>query len=116
VPLLAADGPPVWSDLVKIARDDGRPGEVRRQATFWLAQGASARVDPRQVDSDDDEVRKSAVFALSQQPRNVAIPALIDAAANGKNAAVRASALFWLGQSGDSRGLPVFGKILGIAP
>lgn len=120
VPLLVVDGPLPWPALLALARDDQRPSDVRRQAIFWLAEGASARVDPGTGDTngtrDDDDVRKSAVFALSRERRDVAVPALIDLATTNARGPVRASALFWLGQTGDPRGLPVFAKVLGLVP
>jgi PBS lyase HEAT-like repeat len=114
LPLLLPDAPLPWPELLAVARDEGRPREVRREATFWLAQGASALVDPDGDGSDADDVKKSAVFALSQQPKDVAVPILVQLASDRLTAPVRASALFWLGQTGDERGLPVFARVLGI--
>ncbi len=114
LPLLLPDSPLPWPELLEIASDDDRPREVRNEATFWLAQGASALVDSTGDASEADEVKKSAVFALSQQPKEFSVPVLVDVATNSTEPPVRAAAMFWLGQTGDSRGLPVFARVLGV--
>jgi len=81
---------------------------------FWLARGAAAKLGVAdRDDNEDDDVRSSAVFALSQQPKDVAVPRLIDLARHATHAGVRAQALFWLGQSNDTRAIDVFEEILG---
>jgi HEAT repeats len=112
VPLLVVDAEYPWPELLQAARDDRRPREVQREATFWLGQGAAAHIDPSGDASDEDDVRKSAVFALSQQPREQAVPLLMQIATGNSEPAVRASAMFWLGQTGDSRALDVFAHVL----
>ena len=62
--------------------------------------------------TDDEEVKKQAVFALSQRRNGEAIPALIEVARNNRYPEVRRSALFWLGQSGDPRAISLFEEIL----
>jgi HEAT repeat protein len=52
------------------------------------------------------------VFVLSQLPRNEGVPQLIDVAKSNQSWRVRSSAFFWLGQSSDSRVLPVFESVL----
>jgi len=114
VPLLVPDAPLPWAELYALARDGNRPREVRRETMFWLAQGASSVLDPDGDASEADDVRKSAVFALSQQPRDTAVPMLISVVNSDVGAPVRAAAVFWLGQTGDERGLPIFARVLGI--
>ena len=67
-------------------------------------------------DADDTtvavEVKESAVFALSQQPSDAGIPALIRVARTHASPSVRKKALFWLGQSDDPRALALFEEIL----
>jgi HEAT repeat protein len=58
-------------------------------------------------------VKKRAVFALSQLPKDEGIPLLIKVAKTNQNAAVRKQAMFWLGQSKDQRALDFFAEILG---
>jgi hypothetical protein len=120
-----ADSAVVWRDLLAIARDtDGRPRDVRQQAALWLSHFASAAAsgaEPGELDfetgvgadgSDDAEVKKSAVFALSQLQGNSGVPQLVTVARTNRDPEVRRAALFWLGQSGDPRGLAVFEELL----
>jgi HEAT repeat protein len=60
----------------------------------------------------DREVRKSAVFALSQQPNSIGVPSLIRIARSNRDPEIRRSAIFWLGQSDDPRALALFEEIL----
>jgi HEAT repeat protein len=57
-------------------------------------------------------VKKKAVFALSQMPKDEGVPKLIQVAQTNKNPEVRKQAMFWLGQSGDRRAVEFFEKIL----
>ena len=72
---------------------------------------AAAIVDAIERDPDTD-VKKRAVFALSQLPKDESIPKLIDVAKGNRNAAVRQQAMFWLGQSNDPRALKFFEDVL----
>jgi HEAT repeat protein len=58
------------------------------------------------------EVRKQAVFALSQRPRDEGVPALIRIARTSREPEIVRTALFWLGQSDDPRALALFEEIL----
>ena len=114
LPLVLADTITPWPTLIRFARDQQLPRGVRSNVAFWLARGASAKLGlTNREDDDDDEVRSSAVFALSQQPKETAIPGLIEVARSAPHAASRAQALFWLGQSGDPRAIDLFDEILG---
>jgi HEAT repeat protein len=68
----------------------------------------SIAADPR----GDREIRKQAVFALSQRERNEGVPALIRVARTNPDPELRKTALFWLGQSEDPRALDLFEEIL----
>ena len=57
-------------------------------------------------------MKKKAVFALAQMPKDECVPKLIEVAQNNKNPEVRKQAMFWLGQSNDPRALAFFEKIL----
>lgn len=116
LPAALADSVTVWPSLLKLARMSKLPVETRRTATFWLGQDAAAEAtkaldsiaaDPR----GDREVRKHAVFALSQRERE-GVPALIRIARGNPDPELRKTALFWLGQSGDPRALDLFEEIL----
>jgi len=118
-PAVLADSAVVWPELLAIAR---APASQRRagrgDATFWLARFASAAISghPGSLATDDDEekdeVKVHAVFVLSQLANREGIPALIDIARSNADLAVRRSALFWLGQSGDPRALALFESLL----
>jgi hypothetical protein len=116
-PATLADSVTVWPDLLKIARNTSVPGETRRSAVFWLGQAAGAAATKGLSDLVDDdsmeiEVKKSAVFAMSQLPHDDGVPALIRVARSHKSPEVRKSALFWLGQTNDPRAIALFEEIL----
>ena len=112
-----ADSAVVWPTLLRLARDPHVPEDTRKKAIFWLGQAAGVEAT-RGLDSivHDDrgelEVRKQAVFALSQRPTDEAVPALIRIARTSREPEILKSALFWLGQSDDPRALGLFEEIL----
>ena len=112
-----ADSAVVWPDLLRLARRTDLPLETRRQAVFWLGQ-AAGEAAARGLDSittderGDLEVRKQAVFALSQRPADEGVPALIRVARTSPSGELRKSARFWLGQSEDPRALGLFEELL----
>lgn len=130
VPAMLADSAIIWRDLLAIARDtDTRSRDVRREAALWLSHYASAATSGRKPgeldfetgvgatgdhgkDGDEVEAKKAAVFALSQLRDNTGVPQLVTVARTNKDPEVRRSALFWLGQSGDPRGLQLFEEVL----
>jgi len=107
--------PSALDALVGLARQDAS-GHVRGQALFWLAQRAGSKVAgviTRAIEDDPEtEVKKRAVFALSQLPHDEGVPLLIDTARKNRNPAVRKQAMFWLGQSNDPRALAFFEEVL----
>ena len=117
VPATLADSANVWPALLRIARDPNVPRNTRTQSVFWLGQaaGEAATRDLKDIVVDNDvdrEVRESAVFALSQRPRDQAVPALISVARTNKDPEIRKKALFWLGQSHDPRAIDLFEELL----
>lgn len=114
MPATLADSVTVWPTLVKIARDLDRPSSTRKQALFWLSMAAGNRVDQDGDDSADpkSEVKKQAVFALSQHRGSESVGTLIEVARKNRDPDVRRTALFWLGQSNDPRAVSVFEEIL----
>jgi HEAT repeat protein len=113
----------VWRGLLAVARDSAsRPHVTRNNAAFWLSRFAAAKLDghgedlaaseDEAGDSDGSDARSSAVFALSQLRDHEGIPPLMEVARTNKDAHLRRQALFWLGQSGDPRGLALFEEIL----
>ena len=63
-------------------------------------------------DDPEIEVKRRAVFALSQLPTGEGVPMLIDLARNHRLPEVRRQAMFWLGQSRDPRAVDFFEQIL----
>ena len=59
-----------------------------------------------------DGARRQAIFALSQLPKHESVPRLVRIVETHIDAPVRRQALFWLGQTGDERALPVIEQIL----
>ena len=117
LPATLADSVTVWPSLLRLARDPGLPSDRRRNAVFWLGQAAEAAAglaldsvvgDPH----GDRDVRKQAVFALSQRDPAESVPRLIHIVKTNRDPELRKTALFWLGQSEDPRALELFEEIL----
>jgi HEAT repeats len=117
VPATLADSVTTWPALLRLTRNASLPQQTRRSAVFWLGQQAGDRIT-RELsafvnESDEDrEVRKHAVFALSQRPRDEAVPELVRIARTHRDPEIRKTAMFWLGQSGDPRAIALFEEIL----
>ncbi|HET9809284.1 MAG TPA: HEAT repeat domain-containing protein [Candidatus Limnocylindria bacterium] len=121
-PAVLADSVTIWPALFPIARNsDTRSRATRRDALFWLSRFASGAVagrpnnpfaDDEEERSEDDDLKKHAVFVLSQLPRDEGIPQLLEVARSNPNQRVRSQALFWLGQSGDPRAIDLFESVL----
>ena len=120
-PAVLADSATVWPALFPIARDtDTRSRGTRQDAMFWLSRFASGAVAGRpnspfmedEEESDDDDLKKHAVFVLSQLPRDEGIPQLLEVARSNRSWRVRSQAMFWLGQSGDPRAIELFESVL----
>jgi HEAT repeat protein len=109
-----ADSVEVWPRLLDIASDPDRPRSVRRGAQEWLgilaAESLDTQGEPRA--DPDRELREQAVFALTQLPHEEGIPRLVEIATSHPLTYVRSKALFWLGQSGDPRGLRAIADVL----
>jgi hypothetical protein len=117
LPLILADGPEPWPMLLKIARDDHRPRDLRRNAMMWLSNGVSEHLGLSDADdgnSDDDEMRKQAIYVLSQRPKSESVPELIELARSSKHASARKTAIYWLGQTEDPRAVDVYAELLGL--
>lgn len=89
---------------------------VRQRALFWIARRAerqAAGIITQAIDNDPDvEVKRQAVFALSQLPRDESVPLLIKLARSHTDPVVRKQAMHWLGQSRDPRALTFFEEVL----
>jgi hypothetical protein len=106
---------PAAETMIRLARSAKTPG-TRSDALFWLAQmagtKAAAAITDRIEQDPDTEVKKKAVFALTQLPKDEGVPLLIKVARTNTNPAVRKQAMFWLGQSNDPRAIDFFAEIL----
>jgi hypothetical protein len=116
LPLILVDEPDPWPVLLRVARDNGRGMNVRRDALMWLGTGVIDHlgIEQKRDDTPDDEMRTQAVFALSQRPKSESVPALMDLAKTAKYPSAKRSAIFWLGQTGDPRAADVFAELLGL--
>jgi len=116
-PAVLADSVTLWPDLLKIAKDANISRKVRSGAVFWLGQAAGEAATKGLTDLVDDgaadrDVRETAVFALSQRPKDEGVPALIRIAKQNPDPELRRKAIFWLGQSDDPRALTLFEELL----
>lgn len=113
---LAAHAAPRALDYLLADARTGSTPHVRSQALFWLSQRAGDRAAGAitdAIDKDPDtDVKRKAVFALSQLPAAEGVPRLIEVARAHSNPAVRKQAFFWLGQSKDPRALAFFADVL----
>ncbi|MGD2155050.1 MAG: hypothetical protein PVG79_17430 [Gemmatimonadales bacterium] len=116
-PTLLADSVMVWPELLDMSRDRSLPHGTRKSAVFWLGQTAAeaATEGLTEIVYDDAaelEIRKMAIFALSQRPADEGVPALIEVVRTTRDPALVKNALFWLGQADDPRAIELFEDIL----
>jgi HEAT repeat protein len=102
--------------VASVAHNDKSP-HVRGQALFWLAQRAGQKIAESAINDaiandPETEVKKKAVFALTQMPAGEGVPLLIQVVRNNRNPEVRKQAMFWLGQSKDDRALAFIEEVL----
>jgi hypothetical protein len=114
---LALHAEPAALDWLLGAARSSESTHLRGQALFWLSQRAGQRAvgaiaDAVERDPDTD-VKRRAVFALSQLPADDGVPRLIQIARGHSNKAVQKQAFFWLGQSKDPRAVAFFAEVLG---
>ncbi len=112
---LALHRDPAASAAILDLAKNGAP-RLRQRALFWIARRAgsqAAGIITQAIDNDPDvEVKKQAVFALSQLPKDEGIPLLIKLARSHTHPVVRKQSMFWLGQSKDPRALSFFEEVL----
>lgn len=98
-------------DLAK----NGAP-RLRQRALLWIARRAESQaigIISQAIDNDPDvDVKRQAVSALAQLPRNEGIPLLIKLARSHTNPVVRKHAMQRLGQLNDPRALSFFEEVL----
>ncbi len=114
--LTITDSVDAWPAMLRIARNESRPKEVRNQAVFWLGEFAgdkvTAQLDSIAYESGDREVRKQAIFAVSRRPVDEAVPNLLRMAETLPDRELRKTAIFWLSRSNDPRALAWIAKAL----
>ena len=103
-------------EVVRVAREDSN-ARVRGQALFWLAQTATRQVSEdairKTIDNDPEtEVKKKAVFALTQMKNGDGVPLLIEIARTNRNAVLKKEAMVQLGRSKDPRAVKFFEDLL----
>jgi HEAT repeat protein len=110
LPAVIADSADINPRLLSIAQQKSLSSETRRRAVSWLGLlGDASLVRPltELAKASDDERRsvgEAALFALSRLPDGAGIPSLIDLARGAPSSRTRGQAVFWLGQSDDTRG------------
>ena len=100
--------------LLGIARDTSQSIEMRKQALFWAGQAGVPieELTALYANVADRAMREQLVFVYSQRDEPAALDKLIDIARRDPNPELRKRALFWLGQSQDSRAVQVLQEII----
>ena len=117
LPITLADSVTPWLELLALARDQRVERRTRKAAVFWVGQAAGDAAtrglsEIAESESGDQEVKESAIFALSQLGDGGGVPALIRIALTNRDPELRRTAIFWLGQSDDPRALALFEELL----
>jgi HEAT repeat protein len=100
--------------LLSVARDTAQGTEMRKQALFWAGQGGVSIDELTRLygNVSDKEMREQLIFVYSQRNEPAALDKLIDIARRDPNPDLRKRALFWLGQSEDSRAVQALQDII----
>jgi HEAT repeat protein len=121
LPAVLANAGDVIPQLTSLARDEARATDTRRQAIHWLGLLGDARVIPTLVTFARNDVEEgkrgkkdlgqTAMAALASLDDNIGVPSLIELA-RAPSVATRRAAVFWLGQTGDSRALAMLHTVI----
>ena len=107
VAAIAMHGDPSADQALERLVAPAQPAAVRRKVTFWLGntRGRAGLTVLKRVLGDDPslDVRKGAVFGISQSREPDAVETLIGTARTHSDREVRAEAIFWLGQKAGAR-------------
>jgi HEAT repeat protein len=100
--------------LITVARDTSQDLEMRKQALFWAGQAGVpiAELIGLYGKVGDQGMREQLVFVYSQRDEPAALDKLIEIAKRDPNPDLRKRALFWLGQSGDSRAVDALQEVI----
>jgi HEAT repeat protein len=107
-------GPENGKWLLGLARDSSQGIEMRKQALFWAGQAGVPieQLTALYANVADQAMREQLIFVYSQRDEPAALDKLIDIARHDPNPELRKRALFWLGQSEDSRAVQVLQEII----
>ncbi|HEX6536223.1 MAG TPA: HEAT repeat domain-containing protein [Gemmatimonadaceae bacterium] len=101
--------------LAGLITDESRDLHVRKQALFWAGQGddiSTGAIGDLYAKLRDPEMKKQAIFVLSQRDDSAATTKLIDIARTDPDHEMRKRAMFWLGQKHDPRAAEFLGSLL----
>jgi len=92
--------------------------EVREQALFWLADAEQtpkvAKFLRERIDKEKDkDVRKKALYSLSELPENISLPELYELAEKHPDDEIRADAVYWISEKSASPA--IIDKLVGYA-
>jgi len=91
--------------LVDLASNANESTEMRKKALFWAGQTGTpfSRLAAMYSKTRETEMKDQMIFVFSQRHEPAALEKLMDIAKNDPDREARRKALFWLGQSHDSR-------------
>ena len=91
--------------LVDLVSNQNESIENRKKALFWAGQTGASMDQLVNLYSrmDSQEMKDQMIFVFSQRREPAALNKLMDIAKNDKDREARKKAMFWLGQSRDSR-------------
>lgn len=114
LPAVLADSVDVTPDLIRLVRDASVPVGTRKRALFWAGQAGApiAELDAMYDDLSNRELRKEAIFVLSQREEPAATDKLFDIVKTDHDVRMRKQAMFWLAQRDDPRVARLFADIL----
>jgi HEAT repeat protein len=100
--------------LLTVARDRAQGIEMRKQALFWAGQAGVPITQLTDLYSHvtDQAMREQLTFVYSQRDEPAALDKLIDIAKTDPNQELRKRALFWIGQSQDSRAVQALQEVI----
>jgi HEAT repeat protein len=100
--------------LLSVARDTAQGLDMRKQALFWAGQGEVSLAELTKLYGTvaDREMREQLIFVYSQRDEPAALEKLIEIAKQDPNPDLRKRALFWIGQSENTRAVQALQDII----
>jgi HEAT repeat protein len=97
--------------LMNIVMDDRQPTDIRNQALYWAANTSKASNAPANALTSqkmvalydkltNQEMKQQLIYVYAQQKDPAFVDKLMDIAKTDKNAELRTTAIYWLGQVG----------------